>query len=189
MIEAIPVIGFATIPNIRWYALRRAALCSGRIEPLRRLPRRLFFTALSRHVVSVQQQPFAVVGVGRKVPVRRVNHRQRCSHPPREGKQVDAGGERPRRVCVAEVVDPSMGNAAGAKPRGPLAVTELLEVDVAASRGGEQERRIKPRRENTARDVVPVRLSGAERAQIVPLGGGSRRFRGSFGRRLCRRRR
>jgi hypothetical protein len=38
-----------------------------------------------------------------------------------------------------------MGNAGGAKSRRPLAVTELLQVDVAASSGREQERRVQTR--------------------------------------------
>ncbi|HEX2460685.1 MAG TPA: hypothetical protein VHJ58_11100 [Vicinamibacterales bacterium] len=48
---------------------------------------------------------------------------------------------------MAQVVDPSMGNARSAKPRCPLAVTVLFKIDVAASGGRKQQWGIQTRRE------------------------------------------
>jgi hypothetical protein len=44
-----------------------------------------------------------------------------------------------------------MGDAGGAQCGRPLAVPELLEVDVAAARGGEQDRRVDPGRHRVER--------------------------------------
>jgi hypothetical protein len=76
-----------------------------------------------------------------------VDHRQTGSHVAREVEGGDAGTEGEGRERVPEIVDPAKRRDPG-RPlcRSPVAVPEVMEVEVAAIRRRKQERapRVRP---------------------------------------------
>ena len=70
--------------------------------------------------------------------------------------------DRPRRERVATVVDPAMLELCGLERRRPLAMAELLDVDVAAACGRNEDRRVDPARHRVER--LPTRPVSAHRA-------------------------
>src|SRR6266498_2938557 len=79
----------------------------------------------------------------------------------------DAVGQRPGDEAVPAVVDPAVLDPSCPEGWCPLAVAELLDVDVPAARGGEEDRGVDPRRHRLERLVDLL----AERDEPLALPG------------------
>jgi hypothetical protein len=80
-----------------------------------------------------------LVSVSCQVAVGAVNHLHARAHPPRERGDIDAGGQAPRRVRVAQVVDAAMADTGCLERRTPLALTPVVDGDTASRRRGEED--------------------------------------------------
>src|SRR6266508_4716356 len=90
------------------------------------------------------------------------------AHVAGEVEGGDAGTEREGREGVSEIVDPAQGFDPGGELRGlPLAVAEVVQVEVAAPLGREDQRAVRTRRlafdrvegDRMQRHRPPARLS------------------------------
>jgi hypothetical protein len=89
-------------------------------------------------------------------PRRRATSGRTCpraagTHHLRERQRGHAVTDGPSRERVPRVVHAPMRDSSGPECRRPLAMPELLAVDVAAARSGEEDRRIDPRRHSLER--------------------------------------
>src|SRR5262245_205415 len=87
-------------------------------------------------IPGVEELELAGGGVADEVAVGAVDLLQARAHPPGEGEEVDAGGDRVGRIGVAEVVDALVGDAGGGHSRLPDSGAEPVEVCELALRGG-----------------------------------------------------
>ena len=82
-----------------------------------------------------------LAAVSGEVAVVAVDHRQAGAHVAGEVEGGDAGAERERREGVPEIVDaPDRVDSEVALRGFPVAVAEVVQVEVAAAWGGEEER-------------------------------------------------
>ena len=110
-------------------------------------------------IVRIEQPAQIGLRIREQVAVGGVDLSDRGSHDPGEVEELHPGGDRPRRERVPAVVDAAVLDPRCAQSGRPLAVPELLRVDVAAAGGREQERRVDPGRHRLDR----VHDAGAER--------------------------
>jgi hypothetical protein len=79
------------------------------------------------------------------------------AHEAGELEEGDPGGDRERAVRVSERVRAPVGEAGGPDGRVPVVATPVVQVQVAATLAGEEERGIEQRRE------LVERLGGSQR--------------------------
>jgi hypothetical protein len=76
-----------------------------------------------------------------------LDHPDACTHDPRQLEHRDTGRQRVARERRAQVVDPRRGPYAGRLDRRrPLAAPEVVQVQQATARRGEESRRVESRR-------------------------------------------
>src|SRR5919106_6370842 len=110
-------------------------------------------------VERVEEPQFVHVGVRSKVAVRAVDHRERGAHPSREREEQDAGGDREGRVGVPQIVRAPILESRRADGWLPVALTEVVEVEMAATSAWEEEWRVEP----PGRGIESREHSSAER--------------------------
>lgn len=98
-------------------------------------------------VVLIERSPELVIRPAQPPEVRVLELPDARSHDDGEVRRLDAALDRPRGERVPRVVDPPVLDSGRPERRGPLAVTEPFDVDVAAPRRREQDRRVDPRGE------------------------------------------
>jgi hypothetical protein len=108
---------------------------------------------------GVEPRPDRVLAIPREMSVVSVDHRDRGAHQPRQLERGDAGGERLGRECMPQVVGAALRDPGGLKRRVPDPVAPVVEREVAALRGREQQGRVEPRRQL----LQGVEGSGGER--------------------------
>ncbi len=89
------------------------------------------------------------------MPVGAVDHRERRAHDARQLERRDAGGESLGRERMPQVVGASALEAGGIERLVPFAAAPVGELEVAAGRGGEEQRRVEPRRQRLERRERP----------------------------------
>ncbi len=115
----------------------------------------------------VEQADRVLASVAGEVAVMAVDHGQAGAHVAGEVEGGDAGTEREGREGVPEIVDPAQRlDPGGTLGRLPLAVAEVVEVEVAAPLGREEQRAVRTRRlafdgvqcDRLQRHLPPARL-------------------------------
>jgi hypothetical protein len=123
-----------------------------------------------RGSVGLEQLDRVLASVAGKVAVVAIDHGQACSYVAGEVEGGDAGAERERRERVPQVVDPAQRlDPGGALSRLPVAVAEVVEIEVAATDGREHERAMRIGRD-ASRAASAAVCNGTARTLAFVLG-------------------